>query len=193
MGEGELDLVWVPNWLSNVDMGREEPSFARFLDRLASFARLIVFDRRGSGASDPVVGAPTLEERMDDIRAVMDAVGSRSAALFGFSEGGPMAALFAASYPERVQSLLLYGAYARGLATPEYPWAPARRGCGSFRISQRGRGQHDASPFESWSATMTSPWPRRADRAPGLGLAGEEPAYRRNLPGLFDFLLFPNE
>ncbi len=124
-GEGDLDLVWVPNWLSNVDMSRDEPSFARFFDRLASFSRLIVFDRRGSGLSDQVIGAPTLEERMDDIRAVMDAVGSERAALFGFSEGAPMACLFAASHPDRVSALLLYGAYARSLSSPEYPWAPA--------------------------------------------------------------------
>jgi class 3 adenylate cyclase len=125
VGDGDLDLVWVPNWLSNVDMWRDEPSSARFFDRLASFSRLIIFDRRGSGVSDPVVGAPTLEERMDDIRIVMDEVGSERAALFGFSEGAPMASLFAASHPERVSALVLYGAYARSLATPDYPWAPA--------------------------------------------------------------------
>ncbi len=125
VGNGALDIVWVPNWISNVDMWRDEPSSARFLDRLASFSRLIVFDRRGSGLSDPVVGAPTLEERMDDIRIVMDEVGSERAALFGFSEGAPMAALFAASHPERVSALLLYGAYARTMRAPDYPWAPA--------------------------------------------------------------------
>ncbi len=125
VGDGALDLVWVPNWVSNVDMWRDEPAVARFFDRLASFSRLIAFDRRGTGLSDPVVGAPTLEERMDDIRIVMDEVGSERAALFGVSEGAPMASLFAASHPERVSALVLYGAYARSLAAPDYPWAPA--------------------------------------------------------------------
>ncbi len=128
VGEGALDLVWVPNWISNVDMWRDEPALARFFDRLGSFARLIIFDRRGSGVSDPVVGAPTLEERMEDIRIVMDEVGSERAALFGFSEGAPMASLFAASHPDRVSALVLYGAYARTTTAEDYPWAPSDPG-----------------------------------------------------------------
>lgn len=123
-GEGPRDLVWVPNWLSNVDFLGDEP-FSHFFARMSSFARLITFDRRGTGLSDPVDGAPTLEERMDDIRAVMDAVGSERAAIWGFSEGAPMAALFAATYPERVSALVLYAGLARATATADYPWAPA--------------------------------------------------------------------
>jgi pimeloyl-ACP methyl ester carboxylesterase len=125
LGGGDLDLIWVPNWLTNVDIWWEEPTFVRFFQRQASFARLILFDRRGSGLSDPVVGAPTLEERMDDIRAVMDTVGSERAAICGFSEGAPMAILFAATYPERSTALVLYAAAAKMYPTPDYPFAPA--------------------------------------------------------------------
>ena len=125
VGDGDHDLVWVPNWLSNVDVWWDEPEFARFFERLGSFSRLLMFDRRGSGLSDPVTGAPTLEERMDDIRAVMDAAGSERAALCGFSEGAPMAVVFAATYPERVSALVLYGAYAKTVPVPDYPFGPA--------------------------------------------------------------------
>ena len=101
IGQAPLDLVYVPGWLSNVEMMWENPMLARFLRRLASFSRLIVFDKRGTGLSDRVAELPTLEQRMDDVRAVMDAVGSARAALFGHSEGACMCMLFAATYPER--------------------------------------------------------------------------------------------
>ena len=100
-GSGPLDLVLVPGWVSNIDVFWEEPRLARFLRRLASFSRLILFDKRGTGLSDRVTDTPTLEERMEDLRAVMDAVGSTRAALLGYSEGGPMCGLFGATYPER--------------------------------------------------------------------------------------------
>jgi pimeloyl-ACP methyl ester carboxylesterase len=103
VGSGELDLVFIQGFVSNLDLCWEEPGWAYFLSRLASFSRLIVFDKRGTGLSDRTEGVPSLEERMDDLRAVMDAAGSDRAALFGFSEGGPMSLLFAASYPERVR------------------------------------------------------------------------------------------
>lgn len=96
----------------------------RFLTRLSSFSRLIIFDKRGTGLSDKVVRLPTLEQRMDDVRAVMDAVGSEKAALFGVSEGGPMSALFAATYPERTKALIMYGSYPKRLWAADYPWAP---------------------------------------------------------------------
>jgi pimeloyl-ACP methyl ester carboxylesterase len=101
VGDGPLDLVYVPGWISNVERNWDDPSYARFLQRLSSFARLILFDKRGTGLSDRVSEAemPTLEQRMDDVRAVMDAAGSQRAALFGVSEGGPMSILFAATYP----------------------------------------------------------------------------------------------
>jgi pimeloyl-ACP methyl ester carboxylesterase len=128
VGEGPLDLVYVPGWVSNLDLNWEQPAYARFLERLASFSRLILFDKRGTGLSDrvPVEKLPTLEQRMDDVRAVMDAAGSAQAALFGASEGGPMCALFAATYPERVRSLVMYGSYARGLPEGDYPWGATR-------------------------------------------------------------------
>ena len=126
VGEGPLDLVYVPGWVSNVERAWEEPALARFLGRLASFSRLIVFDKRGTGLSDRVAPArlPALEERMDDLRAVMDAAGSERAAVFGFSEGGNLSALFAASYPQRTRALVLYGTFAKRLWSPDYPWAP---------------------------------------------------------------------
>src|SRR3954451_14727811 len=99
------------------------PAFAQFFERLSSFSRLILFDKRGTGLSDPVVDAPTLEERVDDVRAVMDAAGSERAALFGISEGGPMSVLFAATHPERVTALVLHGAMGRTTEAHDYPWA----------------------------------------------------------------------
>ena len=90
--------------------------------QLASFSRLILFDKRGTGLSDRIGGIPTLEERMDDVRAVMDSVDSQQAALFGISEGGPMSVLFAATYPERTTALILYGSIAKGSRAPDYPW-----------------------------------------------------------------------
>jgi class 3 adenylate cyclase len=111
VGEGPFDLVFVPGFISNLDLAWEEPYRARVWARLAAFARLIMFDKRGTGLSDRTVGVPTLEERMDDVRAVMDAVGSQQAALFGISEGGAMSLLFAATYPERTRALVLYGTY----------------------------------------------------------------------------------
>ena len=127
VGDGPLDLVYVPGWVSNVEVMWEEPRYARFLERLASFGRLITFDKRGTGLSDPVPegAAPTLEERMDDVRAVMDAVGSERAALLGHSEGGNVSVLFAAAYPERTAALVLVGCYAKRVRSPDYPWAPA--------------------------------------------------------------------
>jgi len=112
VGDGSLDLVFVPGFVSNIDMFWET-ALAQFFSRLASFSRLILFDKRGTGLSDRDVGIATLEERMDDVRAVMDAAGSKSAALFGFSEGGAMSLLFAATYPQRTRALVLYGSFAR--------------------------------------------------------------------------------
>ncbi len=125
VGSGAIDLVYVMGWVSNIDEFWTEPSYARFLTRLASFSRLIVFDKRGTGLSDRVHESelPTLEQRMDDVRAVMDAAGSERAALFGNSEGGPMCALFAATYPGRTAALIMYGSYATRIRTDTHPWA----------------------------------------------------------------------
>jgi class 3 adenylate cyclase len=124
VGEGPIDLVFVMGWVSNIDEFWAEPSFARFLQRLASFSRLIIFDKRGTGLSDRVHESqlPTLEQRMDDVRAVMDAAGSKKAALLGISEGGPMCAVFAATYPVRTEALMMFGAYPRAAEAPDYLW-----------------------------------------------------------------------
>jgi pimeloyl-ACP methyl ester carboxylesterase len=126
VGEGPLDLVYVPGWVSNVEGAWELPGCERFLRRLAGFSRLILFDKRGTGLSDPLPASslPTLEERMDDVRAVMDAAGSERAAVFGWSEGGLLSTLFAASHPERAVALVTFGIFAKRLRSPDYPWAP---------------------------------------------------------------------
>jgi pimeloyl-ACP methyl ester carboxylesterase len=121
-GEGPFDVVYVPGATSHVELNWEVPAFRRLQERLASFCRLIVFDKRGTGMSDPVQGAPPLEVRMDDVRAVMDAARSPRAAVIGVSEGVAMAVLFAATYPERTGALCLYGGAARRLWAPDYPW-----------------------------------------------------------------------
>lgn len=122
LGKGPPDLVVVPGWVSNLDVFWEEPALARFLTRLASFSRLILFDKRGTGLSDRVVDLPSLETRMDDVRAVMDDVQCERAALFGYSEGGPMCALFSATYPSRTSALIMNGAFARRTWAPDHPW-----------------------------------------------------------------------
>jgi class 3 adenylate cyclase len=126
VGEGPFDLIWVPGWVSNVEESWEVPEYAHFLDRLASFSRLILFDKRGTGLSDRVSkeNLPTLEVRMDDVRAVLDAVDSVQAAVFGASEGGNLSILFTATYPQRVRALVLSGVYTKRIWSPDYPWAP---------------------------------------------------------------------
>jgi class 3 adenylate cyclase len=126
VGEGPIDLVYVPSWISQVEHYWEEPVVAGYFERLASFSRLIMFDRRGSGLSDPVPLAPTLEEQIDDVVAVMDAAVSEQAAIFALLDGGAMAALFAATHPERTNALVLYEAMARMSWAEDYPWAPRR-------------------------------------------------------------------
>jgi len=126
VGDGPIDLVYVPSWITQVEHYWEEPGVARYFNRLASFSRLIMFDRRGSGLSDPVACGPTLEEQMDDVVAVMDAVGSEQAAMFAQLEGGAMAALFAATHPERTTALVLYEAQPKMSWAPDYDWAIKR-------------------------------------------------------------------
>lgn len=126
VGDGPVDLVYVPGWISNIEVMWEEPAMAFFLRGLASFSRLILFDKRGTGLSDPVPldRIPGLEERMDDVRAVMDDIGSERAFLLGHSEGGNMCTLFAASHPERTAGLVLVSTYAKRVWSEDYPWAP---------------------------------------------------------------------
>ena len=122
LGHGPLDMVFVPGFISHLEHYWEAPPIVRFAQRLASFSRLILLDKRGTGLSDRVAGVPTLEQRMDDVRAVMDTVGSERAVVFGISEGGPMSALFAATYPNRTSALIMYGAFPKfnyWVPTPE--------------------------------------------------------------------------
>jgi pimeloyl-ACP methyl ester carboxylesterase len=126
IGSGPIDLVFVMGWVSHLEYFWNEPSFARFLTRLSSMARLILFDKRGTGLSDPVPVSelPSLDVRLDDVRAVMEAAGSRRAVLMGVSEGGPLCSVFAATYPEKTDALIMIGSYARRLWDRDYPWGP---------------------------------------------------------------------
>ncbi len=158
VGGGPIDMVFVMGWTSNVEAMWEEPNLARFLTRLGSFTRLILFDKRGTGLSDrvPDEHLPSLEVRMDDARAVMDAVGSRRAVVFGVSEGGPMATLFAASYPARTIALVLFGTAARWKAADDYPF-PASSDEEFEREVDRidrlwGTPEFAAREIESWGA-----------------------------------------
>ena len=167
VGDGPLDLVYVPGWVSHLEYFWQEPSYAAFLRRLASFSRLILFDKRGTGMSDRVPDSelPTLEQRMDDVRAVMDAVGSEEAALLGMSEGGPMCLLFAATYPERTRAVIILGSYARRTWAPDHPWAPteadheafieevARDWGGAVGLAARAPSQVGNEAFSRWWST----------------------------------------
>ena len=121
VGNGPIDLVVVPGIISHVEFFHELPGYSRFIEQLSGFARVITFNKRGNGLSDRITGAPALEERMDDLRAVMDAAGSQQAALFGLSEGGPLSVLFAATYPERTRAIIFCGSFARISRTDDYP------------------------------------------------------------------------
>ncbi len=123
-GSGSIDLVYIPGWVSNIDLMWDCPELVDFFEELGKMARVILFDKRGTGLSDRVVELSSLEERMDDIRAVMDAVGSDKAVLFGHSEGGSVSALFAATYPNRTIALITFGIFARRRYSTDYPWAP---------------------------------------------------------------------
>ncbi len=180
VGSGEIDLVFVMGWVSHLDWFWKEPSFARFLMRLASFARLILFDKRGTGLSDrvPYDQLPSLEQRMDDVRAVMDAAGSENAILLGVSEGGPMCSLFAATYPQKTLALVMIGSYARRLRAADYPWGPtevqhrgfldeiAKSWGGPVGIEARAPSKANDREFSNWWATYL-----RMGASPGAALA----------------------
>ena len=166
VGDGEPTLVYVPGWISHVEHVWEEPLHAAFLRRLSAFSRLVLIDRRGLGMSDPVPRMPTLEERMDDLRAVMDDAGIERAALLGVSEGGPMCMLFAASFPERCSSLALVNTFARFMRDEAAPW---------------GRSEEDRELF---LATVVKTWGTGSSAdvlAPGLA---KDPAFRERFARL---------
>ena len=180
IGDAPLDLVFVMGWVSHLEYFWREPSFARFLLRLASFSRLILFDKRGTGLSDrvPINQLPTLEQRMDDVRAVMDAVGSERAALCGVSEGGPMCSLFAATYPEKTVALVMIGTYAKRIRDAEYPWGPTaeqreqffdvmrKQWGGPVGIEERAPSVAHDPQFRDWWATYL-----RMGASPGAAVA----------------------
>ena len=180
VGDAPLDLVFVMGWVSHMEYFWREPSFAKFLMRLASFSRLILFDKRGTGLSDrvPIHELPTLEQRMDDVRAVMEAVGSEKAALVGVSEGGPMCSLFAATYPEKTLALVMIGTYAKRICDDEYPWAPTteqrqhffeemrEQWGGPVGIEERAPSVANDPKFRDWWATYL-----RMGASPGAAVA----------------------
>ena len=122
LGDGPIDLVWAPGYLSHLEQNQWWPSYASLIERMASFSRLIVFDRRGTGLSDRILSLGSFEELLDDITAVLDAASSERAALFGGAESGPMCALYAATFPERVSALVLGASYPRRTVAPGFPW-----------------------------------------------------------------------
>ncbi len=164
VGDGPFDLVFAPGFVTHMELQWELPGFADFLNDLGSFSRLIRFDKRGTGMSDPVSGAPSLETRMDDVRAVMDAVGSQRAAFYGLSEGAAMSILFAATYPERTAALVVRSCSPRTMWAADFPWGRsedayqrevdrALRVYGSradARESVRALGMHDEDEIEAF-------------------------------------------
>ena len=180
VGDGPVDVVFVMGWVSHLEYFWNEPSFARFLARLASNARLILFDKRGTGLSDPVPidQLPTLEQRLDDVRAVMQAAGSERAVLIGVSEGGPLCSVFAATYPDRTQALVMIGSYARRLQDDDYPWGPSRaeheRFCqtivdewgGPVGLEERAPSKVHDPAFREWWASYL-----RMGASPGAAVA----------------------
>ncbi len=164
VGDGPIDIIYVPGWVSNLDHAWEFPRMVHVFERLSAFARLILFDKRGTGLSDRNVGFPTLEQRMQDVQAVMNAAGSRRAVLMGTSEGGNMCMLFAATYPERTVALVLNGSFAKGLWAADYPWAKtpeqveeelaslARDWGGAFDLSNAAPSLVDDRQAREWLA-----------------------------------------
>ncbi len=197
VGSGSIDLVFVMGWVSHLDYFWEDPNFAHFLNRVASFSRLILFDKRGTGLSDRVPNneLPTLEQRMEDVHSVLDAVGSERAVLCGISEGGPMCSLFAATYPERTSALVMIGSYARRLRDEDYPWGPTEderehffkeiieQWGGPVGIESRAPSLIDDERFRRWWATYL-----RMGASPGAALAltkmNAEIDIRRVLPSV---------
>jgi pimeloyl-ACP methyl ester carboxylesterase/DNA-binding winged helix-turn-helix (wHTH) protein len=167
-GDGNRDVVLVPGFVSHLELDWADDRHAHFLHRLASIGRLIRFDKRGTGMSDRPHVLPDLETRMHDVLAVMDAAGSRRAVLFGYSEGGPLAVLFAATHPDRVESLVLYGAYARRLRSPDYPWGytPAQRLAYAERLASEWSFEADMKAMApSADEAMARWWGQRARAA----------------------------
>jgi pimeloyl-ACP methyl ester carboxylesterase/DNA-binding winged helix-turn-helix (wHTH) protein len=173
-GGGDRDIVLVPGFVSHLLIDWDDPRHAHFLDRLGGMGRLIRFDKRGTGLSDRPGDLPDLETRMDDVRAVMDAVDSEAAVLIGYSEGGPMSVLFAATHPERTRGLVIYGSYARRLRAPDYPWAPTpeERARTAVQIEEEWGGEADLRTMcPTADDAMAAWWGERARAAASPGAA----------------------
>ncbi len=156
VGEGSIDLIYVPGWVSNIDMMWEDPKISEFLYRLIKFTRLILFDKRGTGLSDRVGALSTLEERMDDIRCVMKAANSQKAVLFGHSEGGTVASLFAATYPDNTIALITFGIFAKRKYSKDYPWAPKPEARDMFyKLIEEGWGDGERMDLHSLMPSMS--------------------------------------
>lgn len=178
-GEGPLDLVFVPGFVSHVEASWQSPGRAKFFRRLASFSRLILFDKRGTGLSDRASQNFTLEQRMEDVRAVMDAVGCERAALFGISEGGPMSILFAASYPERTTALVMYGAYAKRAWAEEYPFGWRDEEWAAFFANVESHwGTPRGLDLDIWAPSIARDERARAEMAAYLRAAASPGAVR---------------
>ena len=190
VGDGPRDLVLVPGYVSNIELTWEHPGYERFMRRLASFARVIVFDKRGSGLSDPVDQTATIEERMDDIRAVMDAAGSARADVFGWSEGANIAAVFGASRPDRVSALVLYGAFPRGTPDEGYPWAIVPEAWelsiqeDEEEIWGQGFSLLNLAPTKFEDEALVRWWGRfeRQSMSPRMARAGDSPRHEHRHP-----------
>ena len=184
IGDGSRDIVIVPGYVSHLDVMTENRLMGKFLARLLNFGRVTVFDKRGTGMSDPVEGVPTLEDRMDDVRAVMDAVGIEHAALMGMSEGAPMSILFAATHPERVESLVLVGGMARSTWAPDYPWARPREALleslEEFTLPRWGRVTPWTTSPQPWRTTLSS-----ARGGPSWSVRRSSPSMARKLSQMF--------
>jgi|GEM_PF-468196 len=179
LGSGDRDLVYIPGWISNIDMIWNCPQLANFLVELGKTVRVILFDKRGTGLSDRVSDLSTLEERMDDIRAVMDAVNSSKAILFGHSEGGSVSALFSATYPHRTIAMITFGVFAKRRWSEDYPWAPTDEerqdvydmienhwGGGEMNLASLAPSMKDDKAFMDWLASYF-----RSGASPSAALA----------------------
>lgn len=198
-GSGDKDLVYIPGWISNIDLMWDCPPLATFFKELSKVVRIILFDKRGTGLSDRVSDLSTLEERMDDIRAVMDAVGSEKAILFGHSEGGSVSALFSATYPDRTAGLITFGVFAKRRWSKDYPWAPTDEerqlvydmidnhwGSGEMDLVSLAPSMENNKEFMDWLARYF-----RSGASPSAALALTKMNTQIDITGILDSIAVP--
>jgi pimeloyl-ACP methyl ester carboxylesterase/class 3 adenylate cyclase len=197
-GEGKVDLVFVPGFVSNIEHYWEMPRVPELLERLASFARVVMFDKRGTGLSDPVAAPPPLEQRMDDMQAVMDSVGLERAALFGISEGGPASVLFAATYPDRTSALVLYGATPRFRTDSDIAWGASQEQI-DFALADVSNRWGEGAVLEAFAPSaagdpeMEEIWGRfqRAGASPAMGRAVIQALYEIDVRDILPTIRVP--